>query len=671
MQTRVPRTSHSTRKGLKTGLLVLVVLFLSSAAMAAPNVLVLNSYHPGYVWADAITKGIRSGLRKAGLPPQVSYEYMDTKRLAPEVMFPEMLRLLSVKYAATDFDVLIAADNNALAFLIANRERLFPDVPIVFCGINGFTPDLLRGKDGVTGVAEDYDLKGTLDLALSMHPETRDVAIVSGISTSSRINQARIRSLEPLYASRVRFLDFSLMEPEALKMALSELSEESIVLYLSYYRTPGGVTLSVAESTALVHKAAGRPIYSPWDYTLGHGVLGGRMLRAEEQGRLAGEMAASILSGADLHAIPVLRNSSVEPVFDFNYLAENGLSPEDLPEGTRLVNAPVPSYLKYRRYLGAMLAFIFLQTTLILVLRRLLSRARKAETSLKREEERLEALLELQKLPGYAFDRLLAATLEKAMALTRSSRGTLLFQREREADFLQVMPNGASTSLTDLPPEWKPALASKRPLLEQNAPSRLLLPVTENGRFVALVEVSGKSGSYTENDTRQLTLLIKGMLPALHQKEADDRERRLEARLQQSRKLEALGTFAGGIAHDFNNILGAITTCSELAIGDIPATNPASTDVRQILKSARKGKNLVRQILEYSREQDDSRQPVQMVQLLRESVRSLPEHDPAGDHPETRHPGRLGSRSGQSRPDPAGDLQPVHQRRSRRGAFDG
>ncbi len=98
------------------------------------------------------------------------------------------------------------------------------------------------------------------------------------------------------------------------------------------------------------------------------------------------------------------------------------------------------------------------------------------------------------------------------------------------------------------------------------------------------------------------------------------REKDLKKQLQEMRKMEALGTFAGGIAHDFNNILGAITTCSEMAIEDVEESNPAHEDLKHILKAATRGKKLVKQILEYSRSRNTRQKPVKLHRIILECL---------------------------------------------------
>ncbi len=111
---------------------------------------------------------------------------------------------------------------------------------------------------------------------------------------------------------------------------------------------------------------------------------------------------------------------------------------------------------------------------------------------------------------------------------------------------------------------------------------------------------------------------------------AQERQKDLEIRLQKVRKMEAIGTFAGGIAHDFNNILGAITTCSEMAIEDVGQENPAHEDLKHILKAAIRGKKLVKQILEYSRSRNTKREPVKLHRIILECLDLFKAFKPAG-----------------------------------------
>ena len=99
--------------------------------------------------------------------------------------------------------------------------------------------------------------------------------------------------------------------------------------------------------------------------------------------------------------------------------------------------------------------------------------------------------------------------------------------------------------------------------------------------------------------------------------------RSTQAQLIQSEKLRAIGTLAGGIAHDFNNILGAILGFGELALEDVPREGAAARNLRQVLKAGQRAKDLVRQILAFSRQSAPQRVKVRLSAIIDETARLL------------------------------------------------
>jgi PAS domain S-box-containing protein len=97
----------------------------------------------------------------------------------------------------------------------------------------------------------------------------------------------------------------------------------------------------------------------------------------------------------------------------------------------------------------------------------------------------------------------------------------------------------------------------------------------------------------------------------------------LEKRLAQAQKMEAIGTLAGGIAHDFNNILSAIIGYTELSLIDIPKGSALQNNLQQVLKAGSRAKELVRQILTFSRQRDNELMPVKVNLIVNEALKLL------------------------------------------------
>lgn len=100
-------------------------------------------------------------------------------------------------------------------------------------------------------------------------------------------------------------------------------------------------------------------------------------------------------------------------------------------------------------------------------------------------------------------------------------------------------------------------------------------------------------------------------------------EQLLERQLRQAQRMEALATLAGGIAHDFNNSLASIITCAELARDDVEESSPNAELLDVILKSGQRGRNLVKQIMTFSRRTEQDRQPLQVQGIILECTKLL------------------------------------------------
>ncbi len=106
-------------------------------------------------------------------------------------------------------------------------------------------------------------------------------------------------------------------------------------------------------------------------------------------------------------------------------------------------------------------------------------------------------------------------------------------------------------------------------------------------------------------------------------KQSEDEKEKLEAQLQQARKMETIGTLAGGIAHDFNNILFPLIGFAEMLKEDLPSDSPGYQDITEVLHAAFRARDLVKQILAFSRQGDQEIKPIKLQIILKEVVNLL------------------------------------------------
>ena len=147
-----------------------------------------------------------------------------------------------------------------------------------------------------------------------------------------------------------------------------------------------------------------------------------------------------------------------------------------------------------------------------------------------------------------------------------------------------------------------------------------------------------KDGSFRwiESTTRNLLhepsvqAVVVNFRDVTERKLAQAERERLEMRLRQAEKMEAVGRLAGGIAHDFNNVLGGIFAYGEMLFDKAPERSPLKRYAQNVLTAATRGRELVEQILAYSRSQRGKRAPVDVAHVVAETLELVRGSLPAG-----------------------------------------
>ena len=183
--------------------------------------------------------------------------------------------------------------------------------------------------------------------------------------------------------------------------------------------------------------------------------------------------------------------------------------------------------------------------------------------------------------------------------------------------------NPAAAALFACPPEQ----ALGTPLARFLPESIEAIAATPLSTQAVLGEVSGRTA-----DGRTLALEVSVSRERQPEGEGDittvfardlTMRKQMEAQLREAHKMQAMGTMAGGIAHDFNNLLGAILGNVTLARQDAGADSPVQVSLVEIEKAGKRGRDLVRQILTFSRNETPQRHPIQLAEVVDDAVRLL------------------------------------------------
>jgi two-component system cell cycle sensor histidine kinase/response regulator CckA len=251
----------------------------------------------------------------------------------------------------------------------------------------------------------------------------------------------------------------------------------------------------------------------------------------------------------------------------------------------------------------------------------LLAQRRALQSSAQALQERNEELWKSQARLSAIIDSSLDAIV---CVSTPSTRSPSLTRRQRPCSCVRSS-EALTQPLSRFLPEADQALGTI-------GPSRHLLlgemsGLTRQGDRVP-VDVSLSFEQRASGDV--VTLFARDLT---NSKKLEAHRARLEVQLRESQKMQAIGTMAGGIAHDFNNIISAILGNVTLASQDVASDCSAAISLAEIDKAGRRARDLVRQILTFSRNEPPNRLPLQLADVIHEAAAAAASH-PAAAYPD-------------------------------------
>jgi PAS domain S-box-containing protein len=377
---------------LLTRMLVWFICLTPSIAVGlspGKNVLILNSFTERSV-TDVVVAQLKSATRShIAVPVNFEVEYLESERFESPGYEAGLSESLAGTYSGK-LDLVIAISYPALRFALDHRDRIFPGVPIIFCGV---ATSRLEGRPlwpGVTGVTENIDVRGTVDLALRLHPDTKNVVIVSGTSEFERYWQKVVDDELRLHASRLKPIDLVGFPPAELQRKVASLPPHTIVFFQLIPLESEQPLIGVYDVLAAIAKQF--PTYCIFDYCFDRGAVGGSYPDSNEQEVKAGELAARILSGEKPETIPVAHGPTAHASVDWRQLRRWNISEAALPAGTFVLYRQPTFFERYRKYVISGGLLIIVQTLLIIGLLVQRRRRRKTEIRLRESEKRFRVM---------------------------------------------------------------------------------------------------------------------------------------------------------------------------------------------------------------------------------------------------------------------------------------
>jgi signal transduction histidine kinase/ABC-type uncharacterized transport system substrate-binding protein len=333
-------------------------------------------------------------------------------------------------------DVIITVGPSPLKFMQEVHQTAFPGVPIVFCLPTVGEPGAPALDSDFTGVENDMAPAKTLETALRLQPGTDHVVVVGGIGNFDRHQLANVKTELKAFTDHLDITYMTELAMPDLLERLRHLPSHTLVLLSTVSMDAAGTRFKGNETGTMVAAAANAPVFGLFDVYLNHGEVGGYLSNLREQGKVAGAMALSLLSGAKPQDIPRVNGVNTY-MFDWRALKRWGLRESNLPPGSTLLFREVSVWERNKRiWISGLLIILALSlfATYLHYSRAELKKSRDAQVQLSshlidaQEKERSRVASELhddfsQRLALLAFG--LQNTAETLPDLTDASRQTL------------------------------------------------------------------------------------------------------------------------------------------------------------------------------------------------------------------------------------------------------
>ena len=308
---------------------------LQSRPVNIKHVLVIYSndrLEPANVEVDS---GFREALAESDPSALVDAEFLDMPGFDEEAYHSALVTFLRTKYSRKVPDVIVAAGDEAIDFMLRDRSKLFPLVPIVHEFVAKW---FLRRREpplpaDVVGVPVDYDFAATIEQALQWRQQARRLVLVTGASPSDQLVEAELRNVVSRFKDRVKIEFLTGLPTSAVLKRLGQLGDDAVVFTPGYYQDGEGRSYTPRESARIMASAATAPVFGPFNTFMGTGIVGGVMPSFRDMGLQAGVALGRLLKG---EAVASLNLPEVMPGtlnVDWRQLSRWGIPASAVPSG--------------------------------------------------------------------------------------------------------------------------------------------------------------------------------------------------------------------------------------------------------------------------------------------------------------------------------------------------
>jgi PAS domain S-box-containing protein len=375
--------------------LILVLATVSAAAAEAKRVLIVHSFGSAAPPFTTHSLAFETELtEKLGERVDLDEVSLDMARYADLDMQEALVEYLLKRQEKWQPDLVVPVGSPAGVFVARYRDRLFPETPIIYTGMDGrrLPPGALQKQ--ATFVGEDFNLPGFVEDILQVAPATTNIAVVIGASPLEQYWAAAFRQEFAPFTNRVSFTWLNELPFDQMLERVSQLPPQSFIFVILLLRDASGVTHNADEALRRIHEVANAPVNSIFQHQLGLGIVGGRLYQAELEGVESARIAIRVLRGEPMTNFPPVIIGPLPPRYDWRELQRWNISEDQLPPGSTVLFRVPTVWDRYRSWIVAGLSVCVLQAVLIFGLLANRFKRRRAERSLEENRNRLRTILD-------------------------------------------------------------------------------------------------------------------------------------------------------------------------------------------------------------------------------------------------------------------------------------
>lgn len=296
-------------------------------------------------WSSEIISSINSEFINTKKDVDVKVQYMDSNDNFGGEYWKRTYDLYKYKYKYKDskFDVVITLNDNAFNFLLKYGDDLFPNIPVVFSGVYNFNKSMINNHPYFTGILKNPDVKSTIDIALKLHPNTKQIFAIIGKNSDSIYRKKTIEGLSLLYKDKVSFFICDDDDIGKVKEKINMLAKDTVIYFDGTFKD-NGEDISLTKTTEILFKDSNIPIYSTYYIDLNKESVGGVITNGSDLGKEIGLLALRVLNGEKPSNIPVTEDCSHNYEFNYNKLKQFNIDLSALPKESEIVNKPTKFY---------------------------------------------------------------------------------------------------------------------------------------------------------------------------------------------------------------------------------------------------------------------------------------------------------------------------------------